>query len=187
MNFQFFWEVSIYILSLFQLPAFARRSSILGGLEDTSLDEENQPKVEPLQIHRHGRSTTSSTAKNTTSTSPAARRSPSNNMWAGKRSTSTSWTARNIITTSRTPRCMTRHSRDPKRSGFKTLPTKGGTSLQPCNRSGFGTKTPAAWVKWKICPSSSRACRITRTKRSCHSRRGPKSLHFLTASAVRWK
>ncbi len=52
MNFQFFWEVSIYILSLFQLPAFARRSSILGGLEDTSLDEENQPKVEPLQIHR---------------------------------------------------------------------------------------------------------------------------------------
>ncbi|KAF4115585.1 E3 SUMO-protein ligase CBX4 [Onychostoma macrolepis] len=37
---------------LVQLPAFARRSSILGGLEDTSLDEENQPKVEPLQIHR---------------------------------------------------------------------------------------------------------------------------------------
>uniref|UniRef100_A0A8C1KAR8 Chromobox homolog 4 (Pc class homolog, Drosophila) n=1 Tax=Cyprinus carpio TaxID=7962 RepID=A0A8C1KAR8_CYPCA len=36
---------------LVQLPAFARRSSILGGLEDTSLDEENQPKVEPLQIH----------------------------------------------------------------------------------------------------------------------------------------
>ncbi len=52
MNSQFFWEVNIYILSLFQLPAFARRSSILGGLEDTSLDEENQPKVEPLQIHR---------------------------------------------------------------------------------------------------------------------------------------
>ncbi|XP_043091095.1 E3 SUMO-protein ligase CBX4 isoform X2 [Puntigrus tetrazona] len=38
--------------SLVQLPAFARRSSILGGLEDTLLDEENQPKVEPLQIHR---------------------------------------------------------------------------------------------------------------------------------------
>ncbi|XP_050962776.1 E3 SUMO-protein ligase CBX4 [Labeo rohita] len=37
---------------LVQLPAFARRSSILGGLQDTSLDEENQPKVEPLQIHR---------------------------------------------------------------------------------------------------------------------------------------
>ncbi|XP_026063323.1 E3 SUMO-protein ligase CBX4 [Carassius auratus] len=39
---------------LVQLPAFARRSSILGGLEDTSLDEENQPKVEPLQI-QHSR------------------------------------------------------------------------------------------------------------------------------------
>uniref|UniRef100_A0A8C1YCS0 Chromobox homolog 4 (Pc class homolog, Drosophila) n=1 Tax=Cyprinus carpio TaxID=7962 RepID=A0A8C1YCS0_CYPCA len=36
---------------LVQLPAFARRSSILGGLQDTSLDEENQPKVEPLQLH----------------------------------------------------------------------------------------------------------------------------------------
>ncbi|XP_016102423.1 E3 SUMO-protein ligase CBX4-like [Sinocyclocheilus grahami] len=36
---------------LVQLPAFARRSSILGGLEDTSLDEENQPKVDPLQLH----------------------------------------------------------------------------------------------------------------------------------------
>lgn len=37
---------------LVQLPAFARRSSILGGLQDTSLDEENQPKVDTLQIHR---------------------------------------------------------------------------------------------------------------------------------------
>ncbi|KAK7168232.1 hypothetical protein R3I94_002317 [Phoxinus phoxinus] len=37
---------------LVQLPAFARRSSILGGLQDTSLDEENQPKVDSLQIHR---------------------------------------------------------------------------------------------------------------------------------------
>ncbi|KAG1967164.1 E3 SUMO-protein ligase CBX4 [Pimephales promelas] len=36
--------------SLVQLPAFARRSSILGGLQDTSLDEENQPKVDSLQI-----------------------------------------------------------------------------------------------------------------------------------------
>nr|AAI71352.1 Cbx4 protein [Danio rerio] len=37
---------------LIQLPAFARRSSILGGLQDTSLDEENQPKVDSLQMHR---------------------------------------------------------------------------------------------------------------------------------------
>ncbi|XP_067314500.1 E3 SUMO-protein ligase CBX4 [Pseudorasbora parva] len=37
---------------LVQLPAFARRSSILGGLQDTSLDEENQPKVDSVQIHR---------------------------------------------------------------------------------------------------------------------------------------
>ncbi|XP_051571513.1 E3 SUMO-protein ligase CBX4-like [Myxocyprinus asiaticus] len=38
--------------TLVQLPAFARRSSILGGLHDTLLDEENQPKVDSLQIHR---------------------------------------------------------------------------------------------------------------------------------------
>ncbi|XP_051570143.1 E3 SUMO-protein ligase CBX4-like isoform X1 [Myxocyprinus asiaticus] len=38
--------------TLVQLPAFARTSSILGGLQDTSLDEENQPKVDSLQIHR---------------------------------------------------------------------------------------------------------------------------------------
>ncbi|KAA0706022.1 E3 SUMO-protein ligase CBX4 [Triplophysa tibetana] len=37
---------------LVQLPAFARRSSILGGLQDMSLDEENHPKTDPLQIQR---------------------------------------------------------------------------------------------------------------------------------------
>ncbi|XP_065109006.1 E3 SUMO-protein ligase CBX4 [Paramisgurnus dabryanus] len=38
--------------TLVQLPAFARRSSILGGLEDTSLDEENHPKLDSFQIQR---------------------------------------------------------------------------------------------------------------------------------------
>lgn len=37
---------------LVQLPAFARRSSILGGLQDTSLDEENHPKTDSLHIQR---------------------------------------------------------------------------------------------------------------------------------------
>lgn len=42
----------IFVLLSFQLPAFARRSSILGGLQDMSLDEENHPKTDSLQIHR---------------------------------------------------------------------------------------------------------------------------------------
>ncbi|XP_046722825.1 E3 SUMO-protein ligase CBX4 isoform X2 [Silurus meridionalis] len=37
---------------LIQLPAFARRSSILADLQETSLDEENQFKVDSLQMHR---------------------------------------------------------------------------------------------------------------------------------------
>lgn len=46
-------ELSIYrFLYLFQLPAFARRSSILADLQETSLDEENQFKVDSLQMHR---------------------------------------------------------------------------------------------------------------------------------------
>lgn len=41
-----------YLLPLFQLPAFARRSSILAGLQETSLDDENQLKLDSLQVHR---------------------------------------------------------------------------------------------------------------------------------------
>ncbi|XP_062875015.1 E3 SUMO-protein ligase CBX4 [Trichomycterus rosablanca] len=37
---------------LIQLPAFARRSSILADLHDSSPDEENQLKIDSLQIHR---------------------------------------------------------------------------------------------------------------------------------------
>uniref|UniRef100_A0A8B9J5X5 Chromobox homolog 4 (Pc class homolog, Drosophila) n=1 Tax=Astyanax mexicanus TaxID=7994 RepID=A0A8B9J5X5_ASTMX len=38
---------------LIQLPAFARRSSsILAGLQETSLDDENQLKMDCLQMHR---------------------------------------------------------------------------------------------------------------------------------------
>ncbi|KAL7850607.1 hypothetical protein SRHO_G00199560 [Serrasalmus rhombeus] len=37
---------------LIQLPAFARRSSILAGLQETSLDDENQLKMDSLQMHR---------------------------------------------------------------------------------------------------------------------------------------
>ncbi|XP_030646697.1 E3 SUMO-protein ligase CBX4 [Chanos chanos] len=37
---------------LVQLPAFARRSSILAGLQETSLDEENFLKPDSLQMHR---------------------------------------------------------------------------------------------------------------------------------------
>ncbi|XP_026859211.2 E3 SUMO-protein ligase CBX4 [Electrophorus electricus] len=37
---------------LIQLPAFARRSSILAGLQETSLDDENHLKVDSLQMHR---------------------------------------------------------------------------------------------------------------------------------------
>ncbi|KAI4896787.1 hypothetical protein NFI96_026699 [Prochilodus magdalenae] len=37
---------------LIQLPAFARRSSILAGLHETSLDDENHLKVDSLQMHR---------------------------------------------------------------------------------------------------------------------------------------
>lgn len=42
----------MFVLLFFQLPAFARRSSILGGLQDMSLDEENHPKTDLLQIQR---------------------------------------------------------------------------------------------------------------------------------------
>lgn len=36
----------------FQLPAFARRSSILANLQDSSQDEENQIKLEAIPMHR---------------------------------------------------------------------------------------------------------------------------------------
>lgn len=39
-------------IPLFQLPAFARRSSILADLQETKLDEENQFKVDSLPMHR---------------------------------------------------------------------------------------------------------------------------------------
>ncbi|XP_036376644.1 E3 SUMO-protein ligase CBX4-like [Megalops cyprinoides] len=37
---------------LLQVPSFARRSSILSGLQDASLDEDNRPKSDPVQLHR---------------------------------------------------------------------------------------------------------------------------------------
>ncbi|XP_066498085.1 E3 SUMO-protein ligase CBX4 [Hoplias malabaricus] len=37
---------------LIQLPAFARRSTILAGLQETSLDDENQLKTDSLQMYR---------------------------------------------------------------------------------------------------------------------------------------
>ncbi|KAG7491649.1 hypothetical protein MATL_G00005970 [Megalops atlanticus] len=37
---------------LLQVPSFARRSSILSGLQDASLDEDNRPKSDPVQVHR---------------------------------------------------------------------------------------------------------------------------------------
>ncbi|KAI1896760.1 hypothetical protein AGOR_G00098130 [Albula goreensis] len=37
---------------LLQVPSFARRSSILSGFQDTSLDEDNQPKSDSAQMHR---------------------------------------------------------------------------------------------------------------------------------------
>ncbi|KPP67888.1 E3 SUMO-protein ligase CBX4-like [Scleropages formosus] len=37
---------------LVQLPSFARRSSVLSGLQETSLDEENRPKSDAIPAHR---------------------------------------------------------------------------------------------------------------------------------------
>ncbi|XP_066560294.1 E3 SUMO-protein ligase CBX4 [Amia ocellicauda] len=37
---------------LVQLPAFARRSSILSGLQEASLDDDNRPKTDQVQSHR---------------------------------------------------------------------------------------------------------------------------------------